>query len=52
MNSKTTTSTPDDDNISRSIMRNCIGKRKNGEDKVDFMKFYELLLNEKGIDVV
>ena len=50
MNSKTTVSTPDDDN-NRSEMRNR-NRRVGGDKKVNFSEFYEMLLKQKGIDVV
>ena len=49
MNSKTTVSTPDDNN--RGEMRNR-NRRVGGDKKVNFIEFYEMLLKQKGIDVV
>ncbi len=51
MNSKTTVSTPDDNNSNRGEMRNR-NRRVGGDDRINFSEFYEMLLKQKGIDVV
>ena len=40
---------PDDFDERKDVMYNCIRKNKHGNERLDFNKFYEMLLKEKGI---